>query len=100
MPGRAHAEPTSDRERAHLLEVYAMCGCPGWRRATDLATLARTTGIAGVQVRIVDLSHPGTVVPESVVASPTWLLDGHRIALGNPDADWLLARLDALRRDH
>ncbi|MGH2613718.1 MAG: hypothetical protein ACRDJC_00625 [Thermomicrobiales bacterium] len=99
MPDRAHAEPTPDREIRLLLEVYTMPHCPGWHCATSLATQVHAAGLTGVEIRLVDLSRPGVVVPETVVASPTWLLDGRRISLGNPDPDWLLARLAALVRD-
>jgi hypothetical protein len=99
MPKRAHAEPTPDREIRHLLEVYAMPHCPGWHRATALAMHVHAIGIAGVEIRLVDLSRPGSVVPDCVVASPTWVLDGRRFSLGNPDPGWLLARLAALDRE-
>lgn len=76
-----------------ILEVYAMPGCPGWRRAVTLATVTRLAAIPGVEVVVRDLSSPWTHAPESVVASPTWVLDGRRLALGNPDLEWLLERL-------
>jgi hypothetical protein len=80
-------------ESCHLLEVYAMPDCPGWHRATALVAAASAAGIAGLAVRSVDLTQCAATVPESVIASPTWLLDGRRIALGNPDPAWLLAHL-------
>lgn len=83
-------------QAAQLLEVYAMPGCPGWRRATTLVTMVHAVGISGVDVRVVDMSRPGIVPPDCVVASPTWVLNGCRLALGNPDPDWMLAHLDAL----
>ena len=73
--------------------------CPGWHCATALAMQAQAAGIAGVEIRLIDLLHPRTAVPESVIASPTWVLNGRRITLGNPDPDWLLARLAALERE-
>jgi hypothetical protein len=82
-------------EATHLLAVYAMPGCPGWNRAQALASLLQAADIADLEVRIVDLSRDRGA-PECVVASPTWVLDGRRLAFGNPDADWLLARLSAL----
>lgn len=90
-PGAAHC-----REAAHLLAVYATPGCPGWNRARALAALVQAAGIAELEVRVVDLSRAGRAAPECVVASPTWVLDGRRIAFGNPDPDWLLARLGDL----
>lgn len=91
-PGAEHASPA-----IHRLEVYAMPDCPGWSRAQMLAAIVRAAGISGLEVRIVDLTRAGIAVPEVVVASPTWVLDNRRIAFGNPDPDWLLARLGALK---
>ncbi len=80
----------------HQLLVYAMRTCPGWSNATDLVTLVREHGIGGLEVRLVDLSAHDAPVPDFVVASPTWSLDGRRLSLGNPDPEWLLARVAAL----
>lgn len=80
----------------HELLVYAMRHCPGWHAANGLATLVRLAGIARLEVRLVDLSEHADSVPDFVVASPTWTMDGRRLALGNPDPDWLLARVASL----
>lgn len=85
-----------DAGPSHRLVVYVMTGCPGWSRARQLASLITDAGIAGLDVTIIDLATITTPLPTSVIASPTWLLDGKRIALGNPDPDWLLAHLNAL----
>jgi hypothetical protein len=80
----------------HRLAVYALPHCPGWGRAEALAAAVRAAGISGLEVRLVDLSQPAQPVPECVVASPTWVLNGRRIAFGNPDPDWLLSWLRVL----
>lgn len=80
----------------HLLAVYATPGCPGWNRAQALAAIIQAAGVADLEVRVVDLSRAGRALPECVVASPTWVLDGRRIAFGNPEPDWLLSRLGVL----
>lgn len=90
-PGAAQSD-----EATHLLAVYATPGCPGWNQARMLAAMVETVAIAGLEVRVVDLSRADRPVPECVVASPTWVLDGRRIAFGNPEPSWLLSRLDAL----
>lgn len=77
----------------HLLTVYASLGCPGWNRTQALVALLQGEGIPGLELHIVDLEQPGIAVPDVVAASPTWVLDGQRIALGNPDPDALLLRL-------
>lgn len=86
-------EPDRSQGTTRILEVYALPGCPGWRRALTLATMARLAAVPGVEVVVQNMSAPETRVPEAVVASPTWVLDGRRIALGNPDPEWLLKRL-------
>ncbi len=81
---------------AHLLAVYVLPDCPGWSRAQALAAITRAAGISNLEVRVFDLSLAGIVVPDCVVASPTWVLDNRRIGFGNPDPDWLLTRLGAV----
>lgn len=73
-----------------------MPDCPGWDRAQALAEVVRASSIPGLELRMVDLTGADAVVPESVIASPTWVLDERRIALGNPDPEWLLALLRGL----
>lgn len=96
MDGRGCPEHAPSTGPTRALTVYGMPDCPGWRRATMLATLVENAGIPGVTVEIVDLACLTEPVPHAVIASPTWLLDGRRIALGNPDPAWLLALLGAL----
>jgi hypothetical protein len=93
-PRHLSAEPGAT---PHLLVVYAIPDCPGWNRARELAAFVQAASIARLEVRVVDLAQAETAVPECVVASPTWVLDDRRIAFGNPEPNWLLARIVALR---
>jgi hypothetical protein len=77
------------------LDVVVTPSCPGGdearRTAGDVA--ARFPGLS---VRVIELGD-GAGVPEVVVATPTYLLDGRVVALGNPGVEQLeraiLARL-------
>lgn len=76
------------------LEIYLADHCDNCQEALRLAELAET--VPNVEVSVVNLDSPHAQVPQSVVAVPTYLLDGRVISLGNPYPDELL-RL--LRRD-
>ncbi len=76
-----------------VLEIYVAPGCIASETARDLAGTIRTADRPGLEVRLVDLGEPDTVLPSAVFAVPTYLLDGRVISLGNPDESWLLARL-------
>ena len=52
--------------------------------AKDLATEVQEL-FRQLEVRIFDLIRPNIRKPESVFAVPTYILDGTRIWLGNPD---------------
>jgi hypothetical protein len=90
-PDRARTSGTT-----HVLAVYALPDCPGWIRAMTIAAQILDAGIPGVDVRLIDLSRVEGPPPPTVIASPTWILNGRRIALGNPDPDWLIALLGRL----
>ncbi len=77
----------------HVLAIYALPSCPGWNRAAAIVEMVLDAAIAGLDVRLIDLSRVEGPPPLAVIASPTWILNGRRIALGNPDPDWLLAIL-------
>ena len=77
----------------HVLAIYALPDCPGWSRATAIVAMILDAAIPGLDVRLIDLSRVEGPPPLAVIASPTWMLNGRRIALGNPDPDWLLAIL-------
>lgn len=52
-------------------------------------------------VRVVDVAEAGAEVPESLVAVPTYMLDGRVVSLGNPLVDDLAALIEAASRvDH
>ncbi|HUE75420.1 MAG TPA: hypothetical protein VMP10_01225 [Chloroflexota bacterium] len=77
------------------LEVYVAAGCLGCDEAYAIARIVQEH-FPTVHVDVIhldDLDRRGRVAPTSVVAVPTYLLDGEVISLGNPRRDDLIARL-------
>ncbi|HEY5640220.1 MAG TPA: thioredoxin family protein [Dehalococcoidia bacterium] len=78
-----------------LLEIYVQDGCFGCQRSYELAKRAREA-FPEMQVEIVDFASTGGIYRSQVAATPTYILDGEIISLGNPSPAELEARL-ALR---
>jgi len=66
-----------------ILDVYVSSHCFGCNEALRLAE-ASARRFPGLQVRIVDLDRVPEARPDHLVAVPTYILDSHVIALGNP----------------
>jgi alkyl hydroperoxide reductase subunit AhpF len=98
----SHARPPSPtviserprHRRAPRLEVYVSSECLNCEESVRLASEVASR-FPGVQVRVVDLDRlpDHELLPEAVVAVPTYLLDGRVISLGNPYLEELFARL-------
>jgi hypothetical protein len=65
------------------LDVYVAENCFGCAEAQRLASVVASR-FARLSVRVVDLERDPDARPESVVAVPSYVLDGRVIALGNP----------------
>lgn len=78
---------------ARLLEIFVSPHCLGCATAVRLAARVEALSALDVDVRIIDLSAPGSVRPPAVFAVPTYLLNGTVISLGNPEENWLMDRL-------
>jgi hypothetical protein len=69
------------------IEIYVTAHCPICTYAYEIAALIRQE-FPAVHLRLIDLSDPqrdpDIVIPESVFATPTYLLNGERWSLGNP----------------
>ena len=79
-----------------VLEVFVSADCAASavarRIAADVACAA-----PDLVVRIIDIHAEPAAVPTSVVAVPTYALDGRLIHLGNPSPAWrreFLSRLE------
>ncbi len=75
------------------LDVYVSRGCTNCRFAR--AQAARTAeAFPAVRVRVLELDD-GIELPDNVFATPTYLLEGQVLSLGNPDEEELFTRLTA-----
>jgi hypothetical protein len=72
------------------LEIYVVQGCPSCVEARRIGQ--RIAQLPDVDVHVIELES-GETPPASVVAVPTYVLDGRVISLGNPDPRVLVARL-------
>jgi len=75
----------------NILEIYIDENCSNCEIARDLAREVRLR-MPHVVVRLQEI-HLQTALPETVFAVPTYLLNGKRIALGNPSLADLLRHL-------
>ncbi len=67
----------------HRMDIYVNNHCANCAYAWEIADLIRSE-YPHVRVTMVDLADPQEPVPESVFATPTYLLDGQVWSLGNP----------------
>jgi len=73
----------SDQALQHEVAIYVAEHCTLCAYAHEIAELIRRE-FPAVTVRLVDLEQADEPIPESVFATPTYLLDGRRWSLGNP----------------
>ena len=78
------------------LEVYVAPDCVGCETARRLVKEIVGRALPGIRVRLIDLGEPNAVRDPAVFAVPTYLLDGRIVSLGNPEVEWLLARLGGI----
>ncbi len=67
----------------HFLQIYVSDCCPGSNEARAMAQMMSAT-FPELRVQVINLDQPGTQVPMTVFATPTYLLDGELLWLGNP----------------
>ncbi len=78
------------------LEIYIEEGCWACKRSLELAAHVQEL-FPGVEVRIVGADGDGQS-GNLVVATPTFILNGERVSLGNPSAAQLEAAIIAAMR--
>jgi hypothetical protein len=93
LEGSVMLNSKSRENRTMHLEIYITDQCTNCREAVLIAEQARS--IAGLEVTVVNLDEPGQSVPLQVFATPTYVLDGHVVSLGNPERGAFLARIRA-----
>ena len=75
------------------LEIYVEAGCLSCGRALELAEEV-TRLYPRLMVEVVDISQTERVLPDSVFAVPTYILDGRVVSLGNPSQVELSALIE------
>ena len=75
-----------------LLEIYVQEGCFGCQRSFELAERARGA-FPEMQVEVIDMLSTTGIYRRQVAATPTYILDGEIISLGNPSPAELEAML-------
>lgn len=79
------------------LEIYVASHCTNCQEALVIAEAARD--IAGLDVAVIDLDHISEDMPDSIIAVPTYRLNGHVVSLGNPEPQYFLRELRHLGRE-
>jgi hypothetical protein len=72
--------------RGARLEILVAGRCEASERARATARRIRGT-YPGVRVEVIELDWAAPALREKVFATPTYLLDGRIVALGNPSPD-------------
>ncbi len=75
-----------------LLEIYIQDGCFGCQRSFELAERARGA-FPEMQVEVIDMLSTDGIYRSQVAATPTYILNGEIISLGNPSPAELEAML-------
>jgi hypothetical protein len=77
-----------------LLEVYVQDGCFGCRNSVELAEWARDE-FPALRVELLEFAEGEGTYRTLVTATPTFILDGEIISLGNPSRSELQSRITA-----
>ena len=81
-----------------IVDIYVTEHCPICRYAHEVAAMIRDE-FPAVVVRMIPLGATDTAIPESVFATPTYLLNGERWSLGNPSPAQVRGALGAALAD-
>lgn len=69
--------------RKHGVAIYVSDHCGNCSYAWEIAALIRAE-FPQIALKVIDLDAPGEPVPETVFATPTYLLNDRVWSLGNP----------------
>ncbi len=75
----------------HKLEVYVVDDCSSCERAQNFVA-GIINRYANLKIDLFNLSNPDTISPDNVFATPTYILNGSILFLGNPSLEELDAR--------
>lgn len=76
------------------VDIYVTEHCAICRYALEVAAMIREE-FPAVAVRVITLGATDAAIPESVFATPTYLLNGRRWSLGNPSPEQVRQTLGA-----
>ncbi len=76
------------------LDVYVADGCWSCEESLQIAADVRAH-YPHIRVAVIDAA--GDNIPQEIFATPTWMLDGRVISLGNPSRQELYKRFDQMR---
>jgi len=81
-----------------ILKIFVAEHCPTCRAAFELAAQVQQT-FPETRVQLIDVEKSPADVPDSVFATPTFMLNNRIISLGNPSLPEITAQLQALPRE-
>lgn len=93
--GNCEMPSTKEQAPQHEVAIYVAEHCSLCAYAYEIAELIRRE-FPAVAVRLVDLEQADEPIPESVFATPTYLIDGRRWSLGNPSPTDVINTLSKL----
>lgn len=88
------SQPGAGAPATIAIAIYVAQHCESCEYALEMAIWIRQH-YPNVQVRVVDLAFPSEPVPETVFATPTYLLNGRVWSLGNPPHEQVRVTLAA-----
>lgn len=74
------------------VDIYIAEHCFVCEYSLEVAEFIRER-FPNVAVRLIDIADPNAIIPESVFATPTFLLNGKLWSLGNPSNEDIINRL-------
>ena len=72
----------------HKLEVYVVDDCSSCERAQNFVA-GILNRYENLKIDLFNLSNPDTISPDNVFATPTYILNGSILFLGNPSLEEL-----------
>ena len=71
------------RSMQSVLKIFVRDDCSGCVEAQRMAAWI-TQDLPQLKVELIDIGHPQAIVPETVFATPTYVLNSRIVSLGNP----------------
>lgn len=78
-----HQQAEVEKQGQLALDIYVAQHCNNCAYAYEVAAEIRRQ-FPHVEVRIIDLGNTTEIIPETIFATPTYLLNGRVWSLGNP----------------